>query len=87
MTWHKSGGIQIWNYPQFNSEFVVVGSIGKPKFLSTKAFPVCFDGKRQGHSVKPTEFYDTLRRVSPEPRIDMFARRHILGFDAWGDEV
>ena len=87
MTWHKNGGMQIWNYPQFNSEFVVVGTKGKPKFLDTKAFSTAFTGLRKGHSVKPSEFYKVIRRVCPFPRLDVFARRTILGFDSWGDEA
>ena len=87
MTWHKPGGFQPFNLPQFNSEFVVFASIGNLNFVDTKAFPTCFTAPRAGHSVKPSEFYDLVRRVSPGPRIDMFARRELDGFDVWGDEV
>ena len=87
MTWHKSGGMQVYNYPQFNSEFVVVGTQGNPKFLETKAFKTTFNADRQGHSVKPEEFYELVRRITPDPRLDMFSRREIEGFDVWGNEV
>ena len=39
------------------------------------------------HSSKPEEFYELVREMSPEPRIDIFARRNINGFDSWGDEI
>lgn len=31
-------------------------------------------------------FYDLVRRVSPEPRIDVFSREQRAGFDSWGDQ-
>ena len=87
MTWHKSGGPQMFGYPSFNAEHVLVGVRGKPKFTDTKAFPIAFYAKRGRHSEKPDAFYDLLRRVAPKPAIDIFNRRHIIGFDAAGDEA
>lgn len=72
----------MWGYPQFNSEFVVAGAIGNPRFDSTKAFPTAFYSKRGRHSEKPDAFYDLLRRVAPKPALDIFNRRHIIGFDS-----
>ena len=83
MVWHKNGGIQPYNSAQFNCEFVLLGSKGNPKFESLKAFPTNFNAKRQGHSIKPDEFYEMLCRVTSEPRIDIFSRRKIKGFDVW----
>ena len=72
--------------PQFNGEFIVVGAKGNPQFLEAKAFNAVFNAPRAGHSVKSDEFYDLLRRVAPEPRLDMFNRREIEGFTGWGNE-
>ena len=87
MTWHKPSGVIPFNQPMYNSEFVVVGSVGKPKFISQVAFLTSFNATQRGHSVKPAEFYNTLQRVTPAPRIDLFSRRLIPGFDVWGDEA
>ena len=87
MVWHKSGGIQPFKLPQYNCEFVLFGRKGNLDFLTTQAFSTCFVGKRREHSRKPNEFYDLVRRVSPEPRVDIFAREKHDGFEQYGDEV
>lgn len=42
---------------------------------------------RKYHSRKPEEAYDLIRRNSPGPRLAMFARREIPGFETWGNEA
>lgn len=94
MVWHKPAGPQPFGYPCFNAEFVIVGNRGNrlnksrtPGFIDTKAFPTVFNAPRGRHSEKPAEFYRLLERVTPGPRIDLFARKRHRGFDAWGNEV
>jgi N6-adenosine-specific RNA methylase IME4 len=87
MVWHKNGGFQPFGLPQFNCEFVLYARKGAPAFVDTKAFNCCFLALRQGHSVKPDEFYETLVRVTDGPRLDMFARKERPGWTVWGDEV
>ena len=43
--------------------------------------------QRGGHSRKPDAFLDMVERVSPAPRLEMFARRQRLGWDTWGNEA
>lgn len=38
------------------------------------------------HSEKPIELYAAIERVSPGPRLELFARREQPGWDRWGDE-
>ena len=88
MAWVKPHGPQSAGMPQSNMEFVLVGRKGKPQFLDTKRFPMAFSApKRKGHSAKPDEFYRLLGRVSAGPRLDMFSRREIPGFESWGKEA
>ncbi len=41
---------------------------------------------RGRHSQKPGEFYALVERLSPGPRLEMFARNRRDGWDGWGDQ-
>ena len=44
--------------------------------------------RRGPHSRKPDEVYDRIERLFGDlPRIEMFARREIVGWDSWGNQV
>ncbi len=90
MVWHKPAwpSPQRPGFPRYNAEFVCVGVRGKPRLLTTKGFSVVNSWPHPGRAVaKPPEFYELIRRVTPGPRLDMFARRAFPGFDAWGNEA
>jgi N6-adenosine-specific RNA methylase IME4 len=85
--WHKRTGMQPVGLPKWNYEVVVIARRGGAEFLTTEDFPLCFDGTSREHSRKPAEFYDRVRRVSPAPRLDMFNRAPIEGFERHGNEI
>ena len=87
MTWVKNGGLQTPVSAQFNAEWIIVGRKGKPQWQETKAFKSANYWPRREHSEKPEGFYDLLRRVTPGPRLDIFGRRRIAGFESWGNEA
>jgi N6-adenosine-specific RNA methylase IME4 len=73
------------------SEYVLYARRGSPDVQRTTG--TWFQWKRQygpngkpSHSTKPEHFYDLIESVSPAPRVELFARRHRLGWDVWGNE-
>lgn len=88
LTWHKPNMLNFLGFGR-NSEHVIFSYRGKFNIDTGcgSYIPTVFRGKNRKHSQKPDEFYEILRQRTPEPRIDIFARRRHFGFDAYGDQV
>ena len=87
MAWHKNTGPTMWGFRR-NCEFILVGFKGKQEpYPKRKVVKTCFEAKNIGHSVKPNEFYEMLKVLPHEPRLEMFARQKREGWDVWGNEV
>lgn len=39
------------------------------------------------HSAKPPGLFDLIEKVSPGPRVELFARDNRMGWDRWGNEI
>lgn len=86
VTWIKPSGFGPWFAS--TTQHVLFGYRDKCIFPAGRYKPTHFRASpRRQHSRKPDEFYDLVRAISPEPRIDLFNRRHISGFVGWGDEA
>lgn len=68
-----------------NLEFVLYCRKGTPTVLQ-KIGTRWFTWPRGEHSAKPEHFIDMVESVSPGPYIELFSRRHRLGWDVWGNE-
>lgn len=86
VTWCKDG-MGVGRF-QCNSESVLVcrkGTRHGNPFGSTKG--TWFQWPRSRHSEKPNQFFELVERVSPSPRLELFARKERAGWDVWGNEV
>ena len=68
------------------AEFCLFARRGTLKALS-RVDRTWWQWKRGRHSAKPEAFQDIVERVSPGPRIELFARRARPGWTVWGNEV
>jgi N6-adenosine-specific RNA methylase IME4 len=85
LTWRKNTLGMGW-YFRAKTEHVLFGVRGDAPIPASLREANVFDGPVLGHSMKPDSFYDLVERVSPEPRVELFARRARFGWDYWGDQ-
>jgi N6-adenosine-specific RNA methylase IME4 len=86
ITWVKPSGIG--NYFIHRTQTILFGYKEKCLFPLERFKPtVLFATLPKRHSEKPTEFYSLIESISPEPRLELFARRKRFGWDCWGNEV
>ena len=85
LTWVKPR-YGLGQYIRNASEHILLGVRGNA--------PAMFHGQSswfmaplQRHSEKPQEIYDIIERISPGPRLELFARKRRHGWDAWGLDV
>ena len=84
LTWVKNVGFTPYSF-MYSTEHILFGRIGFLELLK-KGKRLDFSAKVREHSRKPDEFYNLVREVSPEPRIDIFSREKREGFDQYGDQ-
>lgn len=86
MTWRKNVGITPYSW-MYDTEHVIFAKRGSLQ-LERFGLRLSFDAQVKGHSVKPDVFFDErVLLASPEPRLEMFARKPRKGFEVWGNEV
>lgn len=85
LTWVKNVGFTpfSWMYSTEHCLFARIGSLP----LLKKGKRVDIQAKAREHSRKPDEFYNLVKEVSPEPRLDIFSREEREGFKSYGDET
>jgi len=85
MTWVKPTGMTPYSW-MYNTEHVLFGRIGSLR-LDRLGLKLAFSAPAVRHSQKPDVFYELAAEASPEPRLELFARREREGFTVWGNEV
>lgn len=68
------------------AELLLVGTRGEPKWLSKSERNLWLAPIRE-HSRKPDEIHAMVERMTPGPRLELFARQQRSGWVAWGNEV
>ena len=87
ITWTKPT-FGLGNYFQNNTEHLIFCVKGSKTTHNTGGFGTHFSHKRLRHSEKPAVVRDWIVKWSDDlPRIELFARQKVAGWDAWGNEV
>lgn len=75
------------NWTRANPEHVLLGVRGNPKRVD-KGIHSVVEAKVREHSRKPDEVRDLIVRLMGDvPRVELFAREKVEGWDSWGLEV
>jgi len=86
ITWVKPS--VIGNYFVHRTQTLLFGYKEKCLFPLGRYKPtVLMTSLPKRHSKKPEEFYELIESISPEPRLELFARERRFGWDCWGNEV
>lgn len=84
-TWAKAG-LGLGRFGRSNTEHFIVATRGVVD-VDFRSVPTIHTWPRGRHSEKPDGFFDMISEACPSPRIELFARKRRLGWDAWGNEV
>jgi len=78
-------GMGYWT--RANNEICLLATKGKPKRISSSVHQIIYEPVRK-HSQKPDTVRDRIVELCGDiPRIELFARQKIDGWDYWGNEV
>jgi N6-adenosine-specific RNA methylase IME4 len=84
ITWVKPSGFGA--YFVSRTQHALFGYYKRCEFPLARYQSNVFFAAPKQHSAKPEGFTDWIETISPEPRVELFARRHRMGWDVWGNE-
>lgn len=96
MIWHKKKGgktqIGLGQYLRGAHEICLFGVRGSLPYARDDqgkriTIPSVFEAGTTAHSAKPERSYEIIEKVSPGPRLELFAREARPGWDAMGEEI
>lgn len=73
-------------YIRHCAEFILFSVRGKAPTLRNDVLGVLFAPQGK-HSEKPREAYELVDRLSPSPRLELFARGPRSGYEVWGNQA
>lgn len=77
----------IGHYTKSNCEVCLIGIKGRPQIVSNKVSSVVISEKQE-HSKKPDVVRDKIVELCGNvPKIELFVRQSVPGWDCWGNEV
>lgn len=85
LTWIKPR-FTLGQYLRNATEHLLFGTKGKAP-VQFRSQPTWMFAPLQDHSHKPEEQYAVIERISPGPRLELFARRRQPGWDVWGNQI
>jgi len=91
-TWVKKTGLGTWfmgmgRWTRANAEVCLLATKGKPKRINAGVRQIV-ESIPEKHSKKPNEVREKIVQLCGDlPRIELFARERVIGWDAWGNEV
>ena len=75
------------HWTRANNEICLLSTKGKPKRISKSVHQVVYEPLRE-HSRKPDSVRERIVELCGDlPRIELFARDRVIGWDCWGDEI
>jgi site-specific DNA-methyltransferase (adenine-specific) len=75
------------NYTRANAEICLLATRGKACKVLDKTIPQICDSPLKKHSKKPDEIRKRIEKLFGDlPRIELFARTKIFGWDVWGND-
>jgi len=76
------------HYTRANIELCLIATKGKPLKRISKSIHQIVDSRIREHSRKPDEVREKIVELFGDiPRIELFARQHVGGWDCWGLET
>ena len=76
------------HYTRGNAELCLIGIKGKKMKFKTRSLSQIVESQIREHSRKPDEVRNKIVELCGDmPRIELFARKTVEGWDCWGNEV